>query len=137
MTDLQTLLQMLDEPMARYAYLERYYTGTQALAFLSPEAKTALGQRFGRMASNICRLSVTALAERLRITGFSDPELWTDWIRNDLDQLSGVAHREALLLGDSYVMVWADQFGNPRVTVESAKQVAVDVDPGTRQTLPG
>ena len=135
MTDLQTLLQKLDEPMARYAYLERYYTGTQALAFLSPEAKTALGQRFGRMASNICRLAVTALAERLRITGFSDPELWTDWVRNDLDQLSGVAHREALLLGDSYVIVWADQFGRPKVTVESAKQVAVDLDPGTRQIL--
>ena len=38
------------------------------------------------MASNIPRLAVTALAERLRITGFSDPDLWTDWIANDLDQ---------------------------------------------------
>ena len=47
----------------------------------------------------------------------------------------GVAHREALLLGDSYVIVWADQFGRPKVTVESAKQVAVDIDPGTRQIL--
>ena len=66
------------------------------------------------MASNIPRLAVTALAERLRITGFSgDPDLWADWIRNDLDQTSGVAHREALLLGDSYVIVWADQFGRP------------------------
>ena len=50
---LTTLLQKLDEPAARYAELDRYYTGTQPLAFLSPEAKTALGNRFGRMASNI------------------------------------------------------------------------------------
>ena len=56
--------------------------------------------------------------------------------RNDLDQLSGVAHREALLLGDSYVIVWADQFGRPKVTVESAKQVAVMTDPGTRRSPP-
>ena len=80
------------------------------------------------------RLAVTALAERLRITGFTgDADLWADWIRNDLDQTSGVAHREALLLGDSYVIVWADRSAGPKVTVESAKQVAVLTDPGTRQ----
>jgi hypothetical protein len=135
MTLLQDLLQRLDEPAARYAELDNYYTGRQPLAFLSPEAKTALGNRFGRVASNIPRLAVTALAERLRITGFSDTGLWADWIRNDMDQQSGVAHREALLLGDSFVIVWADALGRPKVTVESAKQVAVQIDPGTRQIV--
>lgn len=134
MTLLNDLLQRLNSPAARYAELDRYYSGNQPLAFLSPEAKLALGNRFGVMASNLPRLAVTALAERLRITGFSgDPDLWADWIRNDLDQTSGVAHREALLLGDSYVIVWADQFGRPKVTVESAKQVAVLTDPGSRE----
>jgi hypothetical protein len=86
------LMQRLDEPAQRYAELDRYYTGRQPLAFLSPAAKAALGNRFGVMASNISRLAVTALAERLRITRFSgDPELWADWTRNDLDQTSGVA----------------------------------------------
>ncbi|OKH65404.1 phage portal protein [Mycolicibacterium mageritense] len=133
MTLLGDLLQRLNEPVARYADLDRYYEGKQPLAFLSPEAKVALGNRFGIMASNIPRLAVTALAERLRLTGFSDPSIWPDWIRCNLDQLSGVAHREALLLGDSYVIVWADQLGRPQVTVESAKQVAVLCDPGSRQ----
>lgn len=133
---LTTLLQRLNEPAHRYADLDRYYAGKQPLAFLSPEAKTALGNRFGVMASNIPRLVVTALAERLRITGFTgDAAVWADWIRNDLDQTSGVAHREALLLGDSYVICWADPYGRASVTVESAKQVAVQVDPGTRQTV--
>lgn len=133
---LLTLLQKLDEPQARYNELDLYYTGRQPLAYLAPEAKSALGNRFGVMASNIPRLAVTALAERLRITGFTgDPGLWADWIANDLDQTSGVAHREALLLGDSYVIVWADRFGRPKVTVESAKQVAVQYDPGSRQTV--
>lgn len=132
MTLLKDLLHRLDEPAHRYAELDRYYAGRQPLAFLAPEARIALGNRFGIMASNIPRLAVTALAERLRITGFSDASIWPDWIRNDLDQLSGVAHREALLLGDAYVIVWADGVG-PRVTVESAKQVATLSDPGTRQ----
>ncbi|PQP38793.1 phage portal protein [Mycolicibacterium austroafricanum] len=132
------LLQRLNEPAARYADLDRYYTGNQPLAFLSPEAKVALGNRFGLMASNIPRLAVTALAERLRIVGFSgDAGLWADWVRCDMDQLSGVAHREALLLGDSFVIVWADRYGRPRATVESAKQVAVLTDPGSRQIVAG
>jgi len=134
MTLMEDLLQRLNEPLARYADLDRYYDGKQPLAFLSPEAKVALGNRFGVMASNIPRLAVTALAERLRVTGFSgDAAVWPDWVRNDLDQTSGVAHREALLLGDSYVIVWTDRYGRPQVSVESAKQVAVLTDPGTRQ----
>lgn len=135
-TELLTqLIQRLNEPAHRYAELDRYYAGKQPLAFLSPEAKVALGNRFGRIASNIPRLSVTSLAERLRIVGFSDAALWGDWIRNDLDQLSSAAHREALLLGDSYIIVWADRFGRPQVTVESAKQVAVLTDPGSRHVV--
>lgn len=129
---LREMLQKLDEPLGRYSLLDEYYEGTQPLAFLSPEAMAALGNRFGRMASNLPRLAVTAIAERLRITGFSDESLWADWIRCDMDQQSSVAHREALLLGDSYVIVWADPLGRPWVTVESAKQVAIDIDPGTR-----
>lgn len=134
---LTNLLQRLNEPLARYADLDRYYDGKQPLAFLSPEAKTALGNRFGVMSSNLPRLAVTALAERLRVTGFTGDAaaVWPDWLRNDLDQTSGVAHREALLLGDSYVIVWADRSGRPRVTVESAKQVAVLTDPGSREVV--
>lgn len=133
---LTLLIRRLNEPLARYSDLDRYYTGRQPLAYLAPEAKTALGNRFGVIASNIPRLAVTALAERLRVNGFSgDPELWADWLRCDMDQLSGVAHREALLLGDAYAIVWADRFGRPNVTVESAKQVAVLTDPGTRQIV--
>jgi hypothetical protein len=130
---LTTLTQRLDEPLARYTELDLYYTGRQPLSFLSPEAKEALGTRFGRMASNIPRLAVTALAERLRVTGFSGADVWADWIANDLDQLSGVAHREALALGTSYAIVWARPDGTPRVTVESARQVAVLTDPGSRR----
>lgn len=136
---LTTLLQKLDEPVARYSMLDSYYRGNQPLAFLAPEARTALGNRFGRMASNIPRLAVTALAERLRITGFrtseDDAAVWADWIRNNLDQLAGVAHREALTLGKSYIIVWADSFGRPQVTVESARQVAVVRDPATHAVL--
>jgi hypothetical protein len=93
-----------------------------------------LGTRFARMVSNIPRLAVTSLGERLRITGFS-ADIWDDWLRLDMDQMSTVAMREALLFGQSFVIVWADAGGKPLVTVESPKQVAVIQDPGTRVTL--
>ncbi|WP_353107740.1 phage portal protein [Gordonia sp. (in: high G+C Gram-positive bacteria)] len=134
-TTLDTLLQKLDEPAARYDELERYYNGTQPLAFLAPESRTALGDRFGRMASNIPRLAITSLTERLRVTGFAGVDVWDDWLRNDLDQQSTIAHRESLLLGASYAIVWADQIGRPKVTIESAKQVTVITDPGSREIV--
>ncbi|MGV9792403.1 phage portal protein [Gordonia sp. NPDC003422] len=133
---LQTrLLQRIDEPLARYAVLDRYYRGQQPLAFLAPEARTALGDRFGRIASNLPRLAVTSIAERLRVTGFSGVDVWSDWLRNDLDQLAPVAHREALLLGPSYVIVWAGPDGRPQVSIESAHQMSVILDPGTRRIV--
>ncbi|HWL96044.1 MAG TPA: phage portal protein [Nocardioidaceae bacterium] len=140
MTDLlQTLCQRLDEQTPAYTTLDSYYAGTQPLSFLSPEAKTALGTRLARMASNIPRLAVTSLAERLRVTGLhrdgtADPTLWGDWIANDLDQMAGTAHREALTLGASYVIVWGTT-PVPKVTVESPRQVAVLTDPGTRRIV--
>lgn len=134
----KALSDKITEGEGRLSLFDLYYAGEQPLSFLAPEARVALGTRFARMSSNICRLAVTSLAERLRITGFTrngqaDPALWAAWTRNDLDQLAGVAHREALALGRSYVIVWADQSGHARVTVESPRQVAVARDPATRE----
>ena len=132
---LRALLQTLDEGSARRSTLDMYYKGGQPLAYLSPEARTAIGSRFGRMATNVPRLAVNSLAERLRVTSFSGADVWADWLRNDMDQLASVAHREALTLGESYMMVWANEAGAPLVTVESPAQVAVLRDPATREVV--
>lgn len=127
------LLQTLDAPQPRICELERYATGKQAMSFLSVDQRTAL-PKFGRLASNLPRLAVTSLAERLRITGFTGVDVWDDWLRQDMDQLSSIAHNEALTFGAGYVIVWGES-GSPLVSVESAKQVAVIRDPGTREVV--
>lgn len=137
---LRTLFTALDERKHVLSELDQYYAGAQPLAFLSPEARTAVGTRFGRLGVNIPRLAVNSLNERLRVTGFRregepDPVLWRSWIGNDLDQRSTMVHREALVLGRSYVTVWARPGGSPNVSVESAHQVTVERDPGTREVL--
>jgi hypothetical protein len=125
---------------ARLYLLEQYYRGEQPLAFLSPEAKKALGTRFDRLAVNLPRLAVTSIGERLRVTGFDvagtrSPDLWRAWLRCDLDQHSPTAHREALALGESAAIVWARSDGSPQVSIESAHQTAVYRDAGSGATL--
>lgn len=134
--DLTTnLLQLIDQPVARHTMLERYYSGSQPLAFLAPEARKALGDRLGRMSSNIPRLAVNSVAERLRVVGFSGVDVWGEWLRGDLDQFAPVLHREALLLGTGYALVWAGADGRPQVSIESARQCSMILDPGTRQPI--
>lgn len=139
-TTIRPLISALDERAHILTLLDRYYAGKQALAFLSPEARTAVGSRFGRLALNIPRLAINSLVERLRVTGFRldgqpAPGIWSSWIGNDLDQRAALVHREALVLGRSYAIVWARGDGTPNVSVESAHQVLVERDPGTRETL--
>lgn len=121
--------------------LAQYYAGEQPLAYLSPDARKAIGQRFDRIAVNLPRLAVSAIAERLRVTGFSDADgqrdtaLWEAWVRSDLDQTSPSAHREALALGEAAVIVWANAHGKAVASVESGSQVAVYRDAGTHEVL--
>lgn len=134
---LQNMIQDLDGRQGHLSRLDNYYNGNSPLAFLAPEAREALGDRFTRMSSNYCRLAVTSIAERLRVTGFTragehDPALWSTWTANDLDQLAGTLHREALVLGTAYALVWADESGAPVISVESAHQMSAVRDPGTR-----
>lgn len=134
------LVEDLDARIPYLAQLEKYYAGRQALAYLSPDARKALGDRLGLMAVNYCRLAVVSLAERMRVTGFTvdgqrSERAWDLWTGSDLDQLSGAAHRDALALGSSYAIVWADRSGRPRVTVESAHQVSVQRDPITGEIV--
>lgn len=121
--------------------LGQYYAGEQPLAYLSPDARKAIGQRFDRIAVNLPRLAVSAIAERLRVTGFTnaegklDADLWAAWVRNDLDQTSPSAHREALALGESAAIVWARPDGKASVSIESGRQVAVYRDAGSHEVL--
>jgi hypothetical protein len=125
------LLQTLDGPQHRFTELDRYASGRQKLAYLSPEARIAL-PALNRIVSNIPGLAVTSLAERLRVTGFKGVDVWAEWLANDLDQLSTILHREALTFGDAYAIAWARRDGSPLVTVESPQQVAVIKNPADR-----
>jgi hypothetical protein len=128
------LLNAADTQLARYSWLNSYYRGDQQNGFLTREQRDALGQRLSRLSVNIPKLAVTSLAERLHVNGFTGVDVQDDWIRNDLDQVQDVIHREALTLGIGWAIVWAGPDG-VRVTAESAAQMTGIRDPGSRELV--
>jgi len=130
---LKNLLDELERPILRYNALDSIYYGTNQNGLLSQEIRKAMDDRIVRLSVGIPKLAVTSLAERLNVRGFKGVDIWPEWLRNDLDQLQDVVHRESLCLGESYVIVWADSKGRPKVSVESAYTMAVIRDPGTRE----
>ena len=137
MTDLLAdLLTELDSVQGRYMYLERYATGTQPLAFISPESRKALGNRLSHLSVNVCALAVSSLVERLRVSGFSDPRAWELFTSAQLDQLTPEVFSDALTYGTGYVLVWGRD-GKPMASVERPQQCAVLRDPADRSVVAG
>lgn len=137
---IKKLNDKLDTTAPVLGKLDAYWDGTQPAAFLSKEASEALGDRLRVLSVNFPRLAVQALTERLNVTGFrqdgqdeADSELWKSWRRNGMEDAAAQAHADALIYGRSFVTVWADSSGNPLVSIESPKEVAVLRDPATRQ----
>lgn len=118
---------------------DRYYRGTQPLEFLHPEVALQVGDRLKNLLINFPRLALNSLEERLDVEGFrlageSKPnrDVWRIWQANDFDLASGRAHLRSLRHGRSFVSVWSgDNEATPRMRVESAKRMTVDVEPGS------
>ncbi|GAU66670.1 hypothetical protein SSP35_03_03180 [Streptomyces sp. NBRC 110611] len=120
--------------------LDRYYEGRVRLASIG----LALPPEMRQLSTvvNWPALYVDALEERLDVEGFrlegsadADDRLWQWWQANDLDEESQLAHLDALIYGRAYVTVGTplDAAATPVIRVESARHMAADFDPYTRQ----
>lgn len=122
------------------ARLDRYYEGRVRLASIG----LALPPEMRRLSTvvNWPALYVDSLEERLDVEGFrldgaadADARLWEWWQANDLDEESQLAHLDALVYGRAFVTVGTapEADAPPVVRVESARHMAADFDPYTRQ----
>jgi Phage portal protein, SPP1 Gp6-like len=140
---LQLLKQLeveLGDRQVTLSRLQDYHDGKHRLAFTSEKFRQSFGGMFSAFADNWCQLVVDAVEERLNVEGFrhgddpnADRDAWAIWQRNNLDADSQLAHSEALIKGDSYAMVWADDEGQPKVSIESPRDVIVRYEPGNRK----
>jgi hypothetical protein len=129
------LLLALDQVQHIYAWLVSHFEGVGPLGFLAPGELEEIHPRLRGFNINLNRLVVTSISERLRVSGWggADGTAASEiWQRCDLDLHSRSAFNEALLLGRSALITWVGDDGHAHVSVESAQQVSVQSDPGTR-----
>ena len=141
---LKRLARKLDDESLLFTKFANYASGDVALEFVAPEIRKATEDRLQTLHVPWPRLVIGAIEERLTITGFrgsrdepANAELWDIWQDNNLDELSILAHVEALTYGRAFALVWADDTGKPTITVESARQCAVLFDPASRKVVAG
>jgi len=116
-TVIETALSQLKSRARMYELYHAYYEGVQPLTFTSDKYDEAFSKMVSKYTENMCPAVVDAVADRLRVTGFSVDESKAPtvtsaaediWRRNRMDELAGQVHTEALKEGDAYVIVWPD-----------------------------
>lgn len=118
------------------AEVEGWRDGDHPMAYASPKFKEAFGSLFGDgLADNWCEVVVTAVEERLAVTGFrvgdnpaADPTANAFWQDNGLDAQSQLVHTDAVTCGESYAAVWFGENG-PEITAEHPGSTIVHYDP--------
>lgn len=134
-----TLAKKLEDGQPALDKVDRYYRGTSPLAYSSDKWRSAFGGRLAKLGTNWVRLFVDVLAERLQVVGFrfpgreDDAGLWPLWQANGGDELAALAILDSLVAGRSYFIVWKGPNGQPKISVESARQVICAHNPGTRE----
>jgi hypothetical protein len=142
------LLVKLSQQAARVRRLEKYYDGEHPLPVpprgLSDQVFEEACRAFRMMSAmgvtNWVRLVPDAPSERLSVVGFrfgestgADSDAWAIWQRNELDADSALVQDNALQTGQSYVLVWGDDNGDPLITCEHSSQMIVAYAPGSRR----
>jgi hypothetical protein len=108
------LTQFNSDRSKLYRLYQAYYDGDHRLSFASEKFRNTFGRLFTALADNLCPRVVDALADRLQLVGFEverGPAELADeamdlWQENRMDQRAGQTILEALISGDSYVLVW-------------------------------
>lgn len=136
---------------ARVDKLERYYRGKHPLPeppkrlkhSALEEARKAYETLMALGVTNWVKLVADAPSERLEVTGFrfgeetaaADAEAWKIWQSNHLDADSGLVHDNALITGQSFVLVDPFDTEMPAITPEDSSQMIVAYRPGSRRDI--
>jgi hypothetical protein len=124
--------------------LMRYYQGRQRLAYLGIAIPPEM--RYLETIVNWCRTSVDSLAQRLNVKALilpgeetASPILQEGWDVNNLDSRMPLAITDSLTLSRGVAAVGTneDDPDHPLITIESPREIAIEIDPRTRKRLYG
>jgi hypothetical protein len=119
-----------------------YYRGDHPLLFATERFREVFRDKFGAVIDNLCPAVIESVADRLEVTGFTasgleDPEqadgiakyAWSVWQRNRMDLRAPETHREALITGDGFAIVWPGADGRATIWPQTSEDMAVEYDP--------
>lgn len=132
----KSMLTRLEMAQPVIAKRDMYFRGLQPARY----AADKIDPKIGVFRSNLAKVAVNAVAERIRledveasVDGRDVTERARKLIRDaDFPMLLQSIVVDMLAVGSAYLMVWVDEFGRPVITGESAEQVTVERDPITR-----
>jgi hypothetical protein len=135
MAELHQGLKALADRRARLKTYRDYLQGDHRLKYATQKYLNAFAGLFEEFAVNYIPRIVGAVADRLEVTGFGEQgvgegasvaerreagglsdleaQAWEIWERNRMDTRAGQIHREALINGDGFLIVWPDAQGFP------------------------
>lgn len=125
-------------------FYDAYYTGNHPLPWLAPQARDEFRRILAMTRSNYMGLVCDATAERITIEGFrfgdgsdADDDTWRIFQANNLDSDSDQSILEALISGQSYLLVAPNprDASLPHVWVEHASQAIVEFEPGSNRRV--
>lgn len=138
---LEQLFVRLIARQAEIARLEAYYEGRTPLTNVSSKYRKAFHEMLRGISDNWMALVVDAAEERLHVEGFrvtdeiaADADAWRIWQENHLDADSELLHRDTLVTGYGYAMVWTAPGDNSaEITIEHPADVFIAHASGSRR----
>lgn len=114
-----------------------YYKGRLNLALASEKWRAEFASRFPSYSANFMAIVVDTHRARLQVQGIrygddpkADTEAWDWWQDNHMDAESLKLHREMLVSGSAYALVWPNEQNVPEISIESPSDVIVATQPG-------
>ncbi len=164
MPPVDDLLKDLAANLSSYRLYQDYYQGRHRLRFATEKFRGAFGNLFREFADNLVAPVVNAVANHLEIEEFSleeesealstedrarppldtshqalitssERDVWRLWERNRMDLRAGMIHKEALISGVAYAIVWPDPQGRATIYPQRSSSVAVQYSEETLDTL--
>lgn len=140
MNDIKCALEILAGRATGYKMYHDYYRGEHPFNFASEKFKQTFGRTFQRLKDNLCPVVVDTIVDRLEVVNFGSDEAdanvydhaWEIWSRNLMPMRAQDAHREALITGDAYLMLWQTAEGKAVIYPQRAANCVIIRDEEAR-----
>jgi hypothetical protein len=129
MSDLKLLYDCITAKRKRYDILSNYVNGRQPTPYLTKRMREVFRGVDTEFTMNFCGVTISACDERINLTGYEsklkpvEDALNQTWERNQMALEAADIHTDALVLGESYAIVWPGEDGKAEVYYNDPRMV--------------